>query len=88
MQIGDIDHWVVHTGGDAVINSLVKNLGLQEHDVRHTRSVLRDFGNVSSGSVLLSLERLLQEGVARPGELGIMIAMGPGASIDASLMQW
>ncbi|MBM2615975.1 type III polyketide synthase [Actinoplanes sp. LDG1-06] len=83
-----ISHWVLHTGGGAVIDGARRSLGLTEHAVRHTRSVLRDFGNISSGSFLVSLERLLDEGSARPGEHGVMITMGPGAQIEAALIEF
>jgi alkylresorcinol/alkylpyrone synthase/polyketide synthase Type III len=83
-----IRHWVLHTGGGAVIDSIKLSLGLEEHDVRHTRSVLRDYGNISSGSFLVSLERLLAEGCAAAGDLGLMITMGPGAQIETALLQF
>lgn len=84
----DIDHWVIHTGGGAVIDAIKLGLGLTEHDVRHTRSVLHNFGNLSSGSFLFSYQCLQQEDVARPGEYGIMMTMGPGAQIETALLQW
>ena len=83
-----VQHWVFHTGGGAVIDSIKLSLGLEEHDVRHTRSVLRDFGNISSGSFLVSLQRLLAEGSAAPGEYGVLVTMGPGAQIETALIQF
>ena len=50
LDFSAIRHWVLHTGGGAVIDSVKLSMGLDEHDVRHTRSVLRDYGNISSGS--------------------------------------
>lgn len=88
LDFGDIAHWVLHTGGGAVIDSVKESLGLAEHDVRHTRSVLRDYGNISSGSFLVSLERLLAEGVAVPGDRGVMVTMGPGAQIETALFRF
>ena len=88
LDISAIKHWVLHTGGGAVIESVKLGLGLSEHDVRHTRSVLRDYGNISSGSFLVSLERLLAEGSVAAGDWGVMITMGPGAQIEAALMQF
>ena len=88
LDFSAIRHWVLHTGGGAVIDSVKLGLGLQEHDVRHTRSVLRDHGNISSGSFLVSLERLLGEGCASPGDRGVMITMGPGAQIETALLQF
>jgi polyketide synthase Type III len=88
LELSAIKHWVLHTGGGAVIDSIKLSLGLDEHDVRHTRSVLRDYGNISSGSFLVSLERLLAEGAAADGDLGVLVTMGPGAQIEAALVQF
>ncbi len=88
LRRGDIAHWLVHSGGKKVIDAVAVNLGLTRHDLRHTITVLRDFGNVSSGSFLFSYERLLQEGVAVPGDYGVLMAMGPGSAIESALIQW
>ncbi|MBM9509251.1 3,5-dihydroxyphenylacetyl-CoA synthase DpgA [Actinacidiphila acididurans] len=81
----DIAHWVVHSGGKKVVDSVRINLGLTRHDVRHTTSTLRDFGNLSSGSFLFAYQRLVGEGVCRPGDYGVMMAMGPGPTIETAL---
>jgi 3,5-dihydroxyphenylacetyl-CoA synthase len=88
LDLSAIKHWVLHTGGGAVIDSVKLSLGLAEHDVRHTRSVLRDYGNISSGSFLVSLERLLAEGSVSAGDLGVMVTMGPGAQIETALLEF
>lgn len=88
LDVPDVDHWVIHSGGKKVIDAISGNLGLTEHDVRHTRSILHDYGNVSSGSVLFSYERLQQEGATREGDVGVMVAMGPGMSIETALLRW
>ena len=69
LRRSDISHWLVHSGGKKVIDAVRVNLGLTRHDVRHTTGVLRDYGNLSSGSFLFSYERLLREGVAQAGRL-------------------
>ncbi|MBI0297756.1 type III polyketide synthase [Streptomyces sp. PRKS01-29] len=88
LRRSDISHWLVHSGGKKVIDAVVVNLGLTRYDVRHTVGVLRDYGNVSSGSFLFSYERLLDEGVAEPGEYGVLMTMGPGSTIETALVQW
>ncbi|MEU7583191.1 3,5-dihydroxyphenylacetyl-CoA synthase DpgA [Streptomyces sp. NPDC041068] len=88
LRRSDIRHWLVHSGGKKVIDAVVVNLGLTRHDVRHTVGVLRDHGNVSSGSFLFSYERLLEEGVTRPGEYGVLMTMGPGSTIETALIRW
>ncbi len=84
----DIQHWTLHTGGAAVIEGAKKSLGITDFDVRHTRSVLRDYGNISSGSFLVSHERLLKENVIQDQDLGVLIAMGPGATLEACLVRY
>ncbi|WP_329200199.1 MULTISPECIES: 3,5-dihydroxyphenylacetyl-CoA synthase DpgA [unclassified Streptomyces] len=84
----DIAHWVIHSGGKKVIDAVRANLGLSRHDVRHTTGVLRDHGNVSSGSFLFSYERLRAEGVTAPGEFGVFMTMGPGSTIEMALVSW
>lgn len=84
----DIKYWLVHSGGKKVIDSVRVNLGLTRHDVRHTIGVLQDHGNVSSASFLFSYERLLREGVIVVGDYGVMMTMGPGATIEMALLYW
>ena len=88
LRRSDIGHWLVHSGGKKVIDSVMVNLGLTRHDLRHTTEVLRDYGNLSSGSFLFSYERLLQEDVANPGEYCVLMTMGPGSTIETALVRW
>jgi predicted naringenin-chalcone synthase len=84
----DIRQWIVHSGGMKVIDAVKYNLGLTDHDVRHTKTVLRDYGNLSSASFLFAYQRLMKEETADPGDLGVMITMGPGASIETCLIRY
>src|SRR5262249_47459905 len=88
LRRSDIAHWLVHSGGKKVIDAIRVNLGLSAHDLRHTSGVLRDYGNLSSGSFLFSYQRLLNEGVVARGDYGVMITMGPGSTIESALLQW
>ncbi|MBB5855645.1 3,5-dihydroxyphenylacetyl-CoA synthase DpgA [Amycolatopsis umgeniensis] len=88
LRRSDIAQWLVHSGGKKVVDAVVVNLGLSRYDVRHTTGVLRDYGNLSSGSFLFSYERLADEDVARPGEYGVLMTMGPGSTIEMALIQW
>jgi polyketide synthase Type III len=88
LRRSDISHWIVHSGGKKVIDAIRVNLRLTRHDVRHTVDVLRDYGNLSSGSFLFSYERLIGEGVAKRGDYGVFMTMGPGSTIETALIQW
>lgn len=88
LRRADVAHWLVHSGGKKVIDAVAVNLGLTRHDLRHTTGVLRDFGNLSSGSFLFSYDRLAREGVVRSGDHGVLMTMGPGSTIETALIQW
>lgn len=88
LRRSDIAHWLVHSGGKKVIDAVRVNLGLTRHDVRHTSGVLRDYGNLSSGSFLFSYERLTEERVVQAGDYGVLMTMGPGSTIEMALIQW
>jgi predicted naringenin-chalcone synthase len=83
-----VRHWLIHSGGKKVIDAVRVNLGLSANDLRHTSAVLRDFGNLSSGSFLFSYKRLMQEQIACPGDYGVMVTMGPGTTIESALLRW
>jgi polyketide synthase Type III len=84
----DVRHWLVHSGGKKVIDSVMVNLRLNRYDVRHTTGVLRDYGNLSSGSFLFSWDRLRDEGTPMPGDYGVLMTMGPGSTIETALVRW
>jgi polyketide synthase Type III len=88
LRRSDIGHWLVHSGGKKVIDAVRVNLGLPPYDLRHTTGVLRDYGNLSSGSFLFSYERLLAEGATHAGDYGVLMTMGPGSTIETALVQW
>jgi alkylresorcinol/alkylpyrone synthase len=76
----------VHPGGPGVLDAVEAGIAASGHpvDARSipaSRAVLRDHGNMSSGSVLFTLGRLLAGGVAaRPVDL---LAFGPGLTVDS-----
>lgn len=84
----EIKHWIFHSGGTAILDKVEQNLNLKPHDLRHTRSVLKKYGNVSSGSFLFSYKELLSENFAKKNEYGIMVTMGPGLTIETALIKW
>lgn len=87
LRRSDIAHWVVHSGGKKVIDSVRVNLGLSPYDVRHTTNVLRDYGNLSSCSFLFSYRQLREEGRIREGDPAVFMTMGPGLTIETALVR-
>ncbi len=82
----DVKHWALHSGGEKIINAVRDELGLSEAQVDATRSVLSEYGNMSSPTVWFVLREIEKRGVA-PGEWCIMVAFGAGLSAHAYLLR-
>ncbi len=86
LKAGDIKHWALHSGGDKIINAVRDELGLSEEQVRPTRAVLSEYGNMSSPTVWFVLNEIDRRGVAS-GEWCLMVAFGAGLSAHAYLLR-
>ncbi len=84
----DIRFWILHPGGRKVLDSAAGYLCLTEEQLRFSRHVLRNFGNMSSPTVLFVLNEVVQSGKPHPGDYGVLLALGPGFVAEAALLQW
>jgi alpha-pyrone synthase len=79
-----IDLWAVHPGGRTVLDAVEGALDLNEEALAGSRGVLRNYGNMSSPTVLFVLEALMQK--ENPaGSRGCAMAFGPGLSAETML---
>jgi len=60
LTIGDIDLYAIHPGGRKILEVIEKQLGIDATDDRFAYEVLRDFGNMSSATVLFVLKSIWQ----------------------------
>jgi len=81
-----IDHFIAHPGGKKVLDAYVKTLKLDPSMIEISFDVLKNYGNVSSATVLLVLKGFLQKAI--PGEWGLCTALGPGFSSELLLVRW
>jgi alkylresorcinol/alkylpyrone synthase len=81
-------HWICHTGGPKVLVAFEDALGLPRSALARSWRSLEEAGNLSSASILLVLEDLLASGEPRPGDLGLMLAMGPGFVSEMVVLAW
>lgn len=88
LQRDGIDHWLVHPGGRRIIESVQEALGLSREDVRTSYEVLADHGNVGTPSIFYVMARTVQRRHPGPGELGLMVTVGPGVTVGLMLLQW
>jgi alkylresorcinol/alkylpyrone synthase len=77
IDLNDIDAFACHPGGAKVLDALEDALSLERGALQESRSVLRDYGNMSAATAMFVLKRL--EARNRP-ERRMMTALGPGFS--------
>jgi alkylresorcinol/alkylpyrone synthase len=83
-----IDHWLPHPGGPKVLEAIQDALGLDAEDVAVSWRSMESHGNLSSASALFVLGEHLDRGVALPGDIALLAAMGPGFSAELALLEW
>lgn len=87
LTIKEIDHLIFHPGGKKIIQVVESLFGELGKNINETKEVLRQYGNMSSATVLYVLERYMESNPA-PGERGLMLSFGPGFSAQRILLQW
>jgi predicted naringenin-chalcone synthase len=84
----DVRYWVLHSAGRRVLDRARDLLELDDTQMQHARGVLREFGNMSSATILFVLERMLRLESPVVGEWGVMIGLGPGFAAEGALLRW
>ncbi len=85
--VSDIAGWAVHPGGRKILEVVQDRLSLPAGALDASYSVLRDFGNCSSPTVLLVLERLAQTTDIPVGGPVVAMAFGPGLTLYSALLR-
>ena len=87
LEAAEISHWLVHPGGPKVMQAVEEGLGVPGA-LDASRRSLAAIGNISSVSVLCILDEVLRSGLAKPGDWGLLMAMGPAFCAEFVLLQW
>ena len=76
-------HWAVHPGGRTILDAVRDGAGIAEDALKSSRAVLRDFGNMSSATLMFVLKDIMSQGQGR----GCGMAFGPGLTVESMLFQ-
>ncbi|PFA70090.1 type III polyketide synthase [Bacillus sp. AFS015802] len=87
IELGDIKHFVAHPGGKKVIEAYRESLGMDESMTTESMKVLKEYGNMSSVTILYVLKQFMDKGCEH-GDIGLGTALGPGFSSELLLMRW
>ncbi len=81
----DITHWCIHPGGKKILESISSGLGISNESLKYAYDVLRDYGNMSSPTILFVLKEILTslEEINPPQKNLIFgTAFGPGLTME------
>jgi alkylresorcinol/alkylpyrone synthase len=81
---GGFRHFAFHPGGRKVLDGIRAALDLTAEDMEPSRAVLRDYGNMSSPSVLYVLKNILEERSPKQGDSLLLFSFGAGFSAFAA----
>jgi predicted naringenin-chalcone synthase len=85
LAMEDISGWAIHPGGPAILDAVAGALELSEPQMQTSRDVLAEYGNCSSPTVLLILERV-ESGLVG-GDYAVALGFGPGLTLFAALLR-
>ena len=83
LAIGAVDDWILHPGGPRVLREYEAALGLSAEQTGRSRQTLKNFGNMSSATVMFALEKYAAE--SRAG-VAVLSALGPGFSAETVIL--
>jgi predicted naringenin-chalcone synthase len=88
LRRGDVRFWGIHPGGSKILDYLQRQLSLSDAQLEFSRGVLRDYGNMSSPTILFVLDQIQRCGTPGPGDYGVLMAFGPGLTMESALVRW
>jgi predicted naringenin-chalcone synthase len=79
-QQEDITLWAIHPGGRKILEAIISQLKLPDHTLNHSYDVLRNYGNMSSATILFVLKQILEDMELKGTGFGA--AFGPGLTLE------
>jgi alpha-pyrone synthase len=76
----EIALWAVHPGGRTILDAVEKSLEIPPGFLPYSRRVLREYGNISSASVLFVLREMIDDKAVGQG---CAVAFGPGLAVES-----
>lgn len=80
LQQQEISNWCIHPGGRRIVDTIHKSLQIPEGKLQACYDVLRDYGNMSSPTILFVLKELMQRSSSDESIFGA--AFGPGLTME------
>lgn len=88
LQIDQIDYFAIHPGGKRILEVIEQELGLPREKNRFSYQVLKEYGNMSSPTVLFVLKAIWDDLTHEDQDKSILsFAFGPGLTLESMLLK-
>jgi predicted naringenin-chalcone synthase len=78
--------WAIHPGGKRILDLIEKRLNLHPKALSYSRTVLRDFGNMSSATIFFVLKEILKENNIKNRDV-LALGFGPGLGVESAYLR-
>jgi predicted naringenin-chalcone synthase len=82
----EITRWAIHPGGKKILETIGKELNLSSGDMQISYDVLREYGNMSSPTILFVLKTMLAQ-MNGSHEKIFAAAFGPGLTMETLILE-
>jgi len=88
LNVSDISYFAIHPGGKKILESVEHELGLTREQNYFSYQVLKNYGNMSSPTVLFVLDEILKTVTLEDQHKRILsFAFGPGLTLESMILQ-
>ncbi len=88
-DINTVNYWAIHPGGKRILDDFAAALDLKQEDLKESYETLRDYGNMSSATILFVIKKLIENKQSQhAGKTIFAAAFGPGLSIETMQLSY
>jgi predicted naringenin-chalcone synthase len=84
----EVRFWGIHPGSQKILDHVQEQLGLADEQMECSHAVLYEHGNMSSPTILFVLDRIQRCAHPEKGDYGVLLAFGPGLTMESILIRW
>lgn len=86
-SLSDIDAYAIHPGGKKILEAIENQLNITKAQNRAAYEVLKNYGNMSSPTVLFVLKNVWEDLKSQPDKKILSFAFGPGLTLEGLLFK-
>lgn len=87
LEIKDIGNFAIHPGGRKILESAEAALAFPKEKNQFSYQVLKEYGNMSSATIVFVLKKILLEKNWNSGEKIMSFAFGPGLTVESMILK-